>query len=263
MTASSRILRPVLILALLLLPACGGGDSSSDSGQASDEAAADAAAESTPMGTASVTGSVMFEGTPPDMPRIRLDPECQELHDGPVTARTVVVGEEGGLANVFVRVSDGLGEYSYAPPSEPVVLDQNGCMYHPHVLGVQAGQDIRILNSDPFLHNINAQPSENRGFNFGMPNQGDERARSFRVEEVSVPIKCDVHPWMNAYAAVVDHPYFAVTGEDGSFTIDQLPAGTYTIEAWHEQYGTSTQTVTVEDGGSASARFTFNADSAS
>ncbi|NNF02880.1 MAG: hypothetical protein HKN17_00330 [Rhodothermales bacterium] len=216
------------------------------------------------MGTASVSGTVMFDGTPPAMPRIRLDPECQDLHDGPVTARTVVVGDDGGLANVFVRVSAGLPDgYSYAPPSEAVVLDQAGCMYHPHVFGVQAGQDINILNSDPFLHNINAQPSANRGFNFGMPNQGDERSRSFRVEEVAVPIKCDVHPWMNAYAAVVDHPYHATTGEDGSFTIDGLPAGTYTIEAWHEQYGTATQSVTVEDGGSASAAFTFSSDSAS
>ncbi|MFT4604640.1 MAG: plastocyanin [Rhodothermales bacterium] len=214
------------------------------------------------MGSASVTGSVTFTGTAPEAVSIRLDRECSDLNTDTVTAQNVVVNDNGTLRHVFVYVKEGLAEgYNYPAPAEAVEFDQSGCMYFPHVFGVQVGQPINIINSDPLLHNIHAMPETNRPFNFGMPRQGDEREREFRVAEVPVFIKCDVHPWMGAYAGVVDHPYHAVTGEDGSFSLQGLPAGTYVIEAWQEEYGTATQSVTVTDGASASVTFEFSSAS--
>lgn len=256
MNLFSRALTTLALVATLSIAACGGGESASDS----DSAAPDTpAADATPMGTASVTGTINFSGTAPDPVTVRLDRECSDLNSDTVTAQNVVVNDNGTLKNVFVHVSAGLPDgYNYPAPTTEVEFDQSGCMYMPHVFGVQAGQPIKIINSDPLLHNIHAMPETNRPFNFGMPRQGDERTREFRVPEVMVFIKCDVHPWMGAYAGVVDHPYHAVTGDDGSFSLDGLPAGTYTIEAWHEEYGTTTQTVTVADGASAAVTFEFS-----
>jgi len=249
-----------LLASLLTLSACGGGGSSDTADSGSSDAPAAAAVDSTPLGTASVSGSISFEGTAPEMPNVRMGRECAELNTEAHKAENVIVSADGGLQNVFIRVSAGLPEgYSYAPPSEAVILDQQGCMYTPHVFGVQVGQDLKILNSDPLLHNLNALAEQNRPFNFGMPRQGDERIRSFRVSEVMMKIKCDVHGWMSTYAGVVDHPYFSVSNESGSFSIGDLPAGTYTIEAWHEQYGSATQTITVGDGEAAELSFTFGA----
>lgn len=261
MTPFRRVLAVFTLSATFALVGCGGGDSSSDSSTSeSDDAPA---ADATPMGTASVTGSVSFSGTAPEAVALRLDRECADLQAGDtVYAQNVVVNDNGTLKNVFVYVREGLPDgYNYPAPTDPVVFDQSGCMYEPHVFGVQAGQPIQILNSDPLLHNIHALPETNRPFNFGMPRQGDERTREFRVPEVPVYIKCDVHPWMGAYAGVVDHPYYAVTGDDGSFSISGLQAGNYVIEAWHEEYGRVTQNVTVADGGSAQADFEFAAGS--
>ena len=183
------------------------------------------------------------------------------MHEESVLDENVVVNDNNTLRWVFVYVKEGLGGRTFTEPAEPVVLDQSGCIYHPHVFGVQTGQAIKILNSDPLLHNIHALPEVNRSFNFGMPNQGDERERNFRVPEIMVKIKCDVHPWMSAYAGVLDHPHFSVSGDDGAFSIEGLPAGTYTIDAWHESYGAQTQTVTVSDGEVTSVNFTFEATS--
>lgn len=243
-----------VVSAVFLFSACGGG-SGSDTPAATSEPAADA--ETTLLGTASVSGSVAFVGTAPARPRIRQDRECSELNDGPVLGEAVVVNDNGTLQNVFVYVKEGLGEYTFAVPSEPVVFDQTGCTYAPHIFGIQVGQTLKILNSDPLMHNIHALAESNRPFNMGMPNQGDERDRSFRVPEVMLKIKCDVHPWMGAYAGVVDHPFHSVSGEDGSFSFGQLPAGEYLIEAWHEEFGTATQTVTVAEGESVSIEFSF------
>jgi hypothetical protein len=142
-------------------------------------------------------------------------------------------------------------------PSEPVVLDQKNCRYEPHILGVQTDQTIVIRNSDPFLHNIHPVPENNRGFNVGQPTQGMETERTFSSPEIMIPVGCDVHGWMSAYIGVLDHPYFAVTGSDGSFQIPNLPPGEYTIEAWHETFGVKEMKVTVDEGGTATADFTF------
>ena len=169
------------------------------------------------------------------------------------------MNDNGTLRNVFVYVKTGLEGKSYEVPSEPIVVDQNGCHYNPHVQGMMAGQGIKILNSDDTLHNIHAQPTINKPFNVAMPKYLKEREETFTEPEIMVPIKCDVHSWMSSYVGVVANPFFAVTGKDGAFDLSKLPAGTYTLEAWHEKYGTQTQQVTVGDGESQEISFTFSA----
>ena len=137
------------------------------------------------------------------------------------------------------------------------MFDQQGCRYRPHVFGIRVGQTLTIRNSDATLHNIHATPAANPEFNMGQPIQGMEFERTFDAPEVMVPFQCDVHSWMNAYVGVLDHPYFAVTGDDGGFDISELPPGDYVVEAWHEELGTQTQNVTVGEGGTAEVSFTF------
>jgi hypothetical protein len=203
---------------------------------------------STPDGPGVITGRVEFVGTPPPRPELRVasDPNC--VMDGDtILSEAVVVGPGGGLENVFVYVKDGLGDRRYAAPEEPVVLDQVGCRYIPHVFGLQVGQPLRILNSDPTLHNVHATTKTPNFFNFTqMAGQGPAN-RSFAEPEVMVPIRCDVHGWMIAYAGVLTHPYHAVSDADGRFDIRGLPPGTYTIEAWHERLGVQTTTVEITD----------------
>ena len=254
---TARIAFP-LVISLLLLAGCGGGDAPDAEGAEGAATEAEPAAVQEPVGSASIAGTVRFEGTAPERQPIRQARECAELHEEPVLTENVVVNDDGTLRWVFVYVKEGLGDHTFQAPSEPVVLDQEHCMYTPHVFGVQAGQPIRILNSDPLAHNIHALPEENRPFNFGMPNEGDERVREFREPEVMVRIKCDIHPWMLAWAGVLDHPYFDTTGDGGAFSLDGLPAGEYVIEAWHEEYGTQTQTVTVGEGEAQTVDFTFS-----
>ncbi|MFQ5568837.1 MAG: carboxypeptidase regulatory-like domain-containing protein [Rhodothermales bacterium] len=239
----------------LLTAGCGGGDQPTP--QADDTSQDTPTVSAEPVGTASITGTIHFSGTPPERATITQDQECEELHDTAVLAENVVVNDNSTVKYVFVYVKEGLGDYTFPTPTEPVVLDQEGCMYQPHVFGVHTGQTILIRNSDPLQHNIHALPDVNRGFNLSTPNEGDEREREFRQPEIMVRIKCDVHGWMSAYAGVLDHPYFSVTGDDGTFSIEGLPAGEYVIEAWHETYGTQTQTVTVGDGEAASADFSL------
>ena len=185
------------------------------------------------------------------------DPGCAKKHATPMKSEALVLGEGNTTANVFVQVKSGLPGDSYATPTEPVVIDQSGCRYKPHVNGVMVGQSIKILNSDGLLHNVHALPKINKTFNMAMPAGRTEAETSFDKAEEMFKIKCDVHPWMGAYIAVLNHPYFAVTGEDGKFEIGNLPAGTYEIEVWHEKLGTQSMTVDVADGGSASADFVF------
>ncbi len=230
--------------------ACGGGDGGSGGGDG-DAAAA-------PLGNASISGMVMFTGTAPANPAIDMaeEPECAAKYtDGPTDP--IVSVTDGHLANVFVRVVGGLPGGPYPMPSEPATIDQDGCLYSPRVIGVMVGQTLAITNSDPLLHNIKAVPTENRGFNVSQPRAGMTSNRTFATPEIMVPFECNVHGWMNAYVGVVEHPYFAVTGADGSFTISGLPAGTYPVEAWHETLGTQSGEVTVAADGSASLNFTF------
>jgi len=245
----------VMLCGGLLLAGCGG-----EKGGASNEGGAPPAPPSAaPAGSATVTGTVKVTGTTPVNPLIDMSEEaaCKAKHTGGITDPQVVV-TNGNLANVFVYVKSGLpAGATFTAPAEAVVIDQNGCLYHPRVFGVMAGQPIEIRNSDPVLHNIKAVPSANRGFNISQPTEGMKTTRTFDTPEVMVPLECNVHGWMNAYVGVMSHPFYAVSGEDGSFRITGLPAGTYEIEAWHEKLGTQTMSVTVPDGGSATADFSF------
>jgi plastocyanin len=208
----------------------------------------------------SVAGKVTFEGTVPASAPIKLDsdPACAKQHPDGLTADTFVV-DNGGLENVFVYVKDGLGDYYFETPTTAVTLDQKGCHYSPHVFGVRAGQPVEIVNSDPTLHNVNAMAKVNQAFNLGQAIQGMKNQKVFATPEVMVHIKCDVHSWMNAYAGVVNHPYFAVTSNGGSFELKGLPPGTYTIEAWHEKLGTQTQSVTIAPKEAKTITFAFKA----
>jgi hypothetical protein len=251
-------------VALVVAAGCSGGDapqrSRPSARPAEDGAAGQAAAAPGAMGTAVVKGTVAFEGDAPKARSIRMDadPFCQKAHTSGATSEEVLVNENGTLKNVFVYVKEGIGG-SYPPPAEPLVLDQNGCTYHPHVSGMIAGQILKVLNSDDTLHNIHALPKNNPQFNIAMPKYVKEKEQTFANPEVMVPIKCDVHSWMATYIGVVSHPFFSVTGNDGSFDLSKLPAGTYTLEAWHEKYGTQTQQVTVGDGETREVSFTFQA----
>lgn len=239
----------------LVLGACGGEKAAPEGGAGSGAAPA-------PLeGGGTVSGVVSFRGTAPSNPVISMAEEasCQAHHGGsPRDPRVVVTN--GHLANVFVYVKAGLpAGATYAAPSTPVVLDQQGCLYHPRVLGVMVGQRLAIHNSDSLLHNIKAVPSENRGFNVSQPGAGMTTDRTFSRPEVMIPLECSVHGWMHAWVGVLPHPFFATTGVDGRFSLEHLPPGTYTIEAWHETYGTQTATVTVTGTESQTSAFTFAA----
>ena len=241
----------VAILALAVVAsgaACGG----------SNQPARPAAAPTdTADGPGVITGTTLFEGTPPPPRPLRTDSDPLCKPEPGAVAEILLVGPGNGLQNVFVYVKDGLGARTYAPPATPAALDQKGCRYIPHVFGLQVGQTLRITNSDTALHNVNATAAVNSGFNFGQPTGVPAATKVFDKPEVMVPIRCDVHNWMNAHAGVLPHPFFAVSTADGRFEIKGLPAGTFTIEAWHEQLGRQTQTVTVEAAKPATASFAF------
>jgi plastocyanin len=215
-----------------------------------------------PATAAAITGKVTLQGAAPKNAPISMaaDPACLKLAAGqPQSQETYTVDANGSLGNVFVYVKEGLGKFTYETPKTPVVLDQKGCRYYPHVFGVRAGQPIEIVNSDPLLHNIHATPEENLEFNIGQPRQGMKSTRTLSDREVMVPIKCDVHGWMNAYVGVMDHPFFAVSGADGSFEIKGVPPGNYTIEAWHERLGAMTQKVAIAPKQTGTLAFAFKA----
>ncbi len=213
-----------------------------------------------PATAATITGTVKFEGTAPKPEPIKTDadPKCKEMHaNNPLMARPINVNANNTLKDVFVYVKSGLEGKKFPVPSTPVEIDQQGCEYHPHVFGIQVGQKLLIKNDDPTLHNIHARAVVNAEFNVGQPNKGMSTTKSFDKVEVMLPFRCDVHNWMNAFAGVLDHPYFAVTGDDGSFKIANLPPGTYTLVAWQEKLGTQETTITVGAKETKEAAFTF------
>ena len=242
------------ILMVLLVAGCGGGDGGG--GDAGGDMAMENPVDAATAGN--IAGSIVFEGSAPSMAVIDMSEEsvCAAKHSSTPMVQEVVVNSNGTLANVFVYVKEGLESLQFPTPGA-VLLDQNGCVYLPHVLGVMVGQDITIRNSDGLLHNINASPDINRGFNSSQP-VNMETTRSFGAAEVMVPLRCDVHGWMNAYVGVLDHPYHSVSNSSGAFNLSTLPPGDYVIEAWHERYGTQTQNVTVTTGETAEVTFTFS-----
>ncbi|HYT69525.1 MAG TPA: hypothetical protein VEL51_24110 [Vicinamibacterales bacterium] len=252
----SRIYKALACGAFLAgLAACGGSDSSKSANPSSPAAAPDAKKVDSST-AANITGKVLLEGKAPENPVIRMtsDPACGT---GEARAESYVV-DDGALQNVFVYIKDGLGnKYIFDTPTEPVKIDQKGCHYTPHVLGVRVTQPLEIINSDNTMHNVHGMPETNREFNFGQVVAGLKNTVTFTTPEVMIPFKCDVHGWMYAYVGAVSHPYFAVSGAGGKFELKTIPPGTYTIEAWHEKLGRQTQTVTLGEKDKKDITFTF------
>jgi len=208
-----------------------------------------------------VTGKITFKGTAPkpELVRMNADPICARESKGKkVYQDDLVVGADSGIANVFVYVKEGVKKETVPPaPAQPVVFDQRGCVYTPKISPIRVGQPLKVVNSDPLLHNVHAVSKADQGFNVGMPNKGELPDRKFSNPELGLRVKCDVHGWMNAYIHVVDHPYFAVTDAKGEFSIADLPPGEYVIEARHEKLGSQAKKVKVADATGAKADFSF------
>lgn len=263
------MLRSVAGFLVLGLVFSGCGDKSSSPGPGADTPAGGVAPISAKgakpwdpaAGTATVKGLVKFSGEKPTARPIDMagaDKKCAEVQQGKqVLPQTVLVNDNGTLRNVFVWVKKGLEGWEFPAVQGDALIDQKGCMYAPHVQGMRAGQTLRVKNSDPTTHNINCQAVVNRKFNRAQPERAADLVEKFDKQEVPVKFKCDIHPWMNAWALVVPHPYFVVTGTDGGFSLPNLPPGDYTIEAWHEKYGKQEQRVKVGDKESKQIEFTF------
>jgi plastocyanin len=205
-----------------------------------------------------VTGTVTYNGKVPNLKPIAMDadPACAAKHSTPVPSDVLTLGAGNTMANVMVRVKSPVAG-TFTAPAQPGVIDQNGCRYSPHVLGLMVGQTLKLKNSDGLLHNVHALPKVNTPFNMAMPANRTEADTKFGKEEGMFLVKCDVHPWMSAYVGVFTNPFFAVSGADGKFSIPGLPDGTYELEAWHEKLGVKAGTVTVAAGKPATVDFTF------
>ncbi len=227
------------------------------SGGTPDAPAAQRSAAAPVFGTAVVSGRVRFEGDAPPQKKFEMqgDRFCVQ-HGRTEVAPRFQVGAEGGLPFTFVYIKRGI-DAKYPAPAEAKVLDQSGCQYEPHVFGIQTGQTLTITNSDATAHNVNSVATKNERFNFAQPQAGMRKDVTFDRQEIMLKFKCDVHGWMDAYAGVLNHPFYAVTDADGQFEITRLPAGTYQVEAWHELYGTRTADVTVEEDAAQRVEIVF------
>lgn len=208
-----------------------------------------------------VSGKINFSGPKPAATKIKMnaDPKCVKMHSGKeVESEQVVVNGNNTLKNVFVYVKNGLAGKKFPTPTTPVKLDQKGCTYYPHVLGMMTKQPLEIINSDPTLHNVHSLPKNSKQFNIAQPKQGMKMKQTFDKAEVMIKVKCEVHNWMSAYIGVLDHPFYAVSNDQGQFDIKNLPAGEYELEAWHEKLGTKTMKVSVGASDTKTADFTFS-----
>lgn len=207
-----------------------------------------------------IRGTVKVLGVPPLRKKIRLDadPRCEELHPQGLLREEIVADPAGNIRWAFVYVARGVNS---TPPGllTPVLLDQVGCRFEPRVLGMRVNQPLNIYNNDRLLHNVHALPFENREFNFGLPRPGQYQTKTFTRPEVMVKIKCDIHPWMLAWVGVLDHPYFSVTSETGSYGIVNLPPGRYLVNVWHEKYATVEREIEVPSGGDVRVDFWLDA----
>jgi plastocyanin len=258
---SSIVLLALAILGLLLLSACGKKEEPQASNKQEQKAAT-----STPAATpidqatvATVSGVVKYAGTAPKPAKIDMsqDPACK----GNNVAEAVVVNG-GNLENAFVYVKDGLGSRTFDVPKDAVTIDQQGCRYHPHVIGVMTGQPVKVLNSDPTTHNIHPTPKDNREWNESQPPKAPAIEKTFAREEIMLPVKCNQHPWMKMYINVVKSPFFAVTDKDGKYTLKGLPPGDYTVAVVQEKLGEQTQKVTVGAKESKTVDFNYKAGGA-
>lgn len=244
---------------LIVLAGCGKKESDQGMEQSASSSAPAAAVDMSTVGD--VSGKITLDGAAPVQKPINMtaEPYCSKANPSPVMPQDVVAGDGGALANVVVYVKEGVPNSTFDVPKDPVELAQQGCMYSPHVIALMAGQDVKVVNNDQTTHNIHPLPKDNREWNKSQPPGSPAILDSFARAEVAIPVKCNVHPWMKSYIAVFKHPYFAVTGKDGSFDIKNLPPGTYTIEAWQERYGTVDQQITVGAKESKTVNLSFKA----
>lgn len=260
----------IAVLTMISLSvSCSGGD---DSGEPDDDGKTEGPTGPPYQVTGNegtVTGKVAFTGTAPVPEPINMDlePSCKAKNPNAVV-ETVLV-KDNKLKNVFVYVKDGttadgkkITSFSFAPPPDAVTLDQSGCHYVPHVLGIQANQKFLVVNSDQASHNVNVQGKNNPQWNTSQTAGAPPIEQKFSRGEVIIPVKCNLHPWMKSYIGVMNHPFFAVSAEDGSFTIKGLPPGKYTLVALHEKYGEKTMEITLAAKGSATADFSFDGGTA-
>jgi plastocyanin len=243
-----------------LILACGGSGQSESAKPSSPAGAAEGQKVDTST-AATISGKIAFDGQPPQLGNVQMmsDPACSSAHKDPVPVQTYVV-KDGGLDNVFVYIKDGLDQkYVFTTPTDKMTLNQQGCEYSPHVFGIRVGQPLEIVNDDSTMHNVHGMGEANQEFNFGQPISGMKSTVTFTAPEVLLPLKCDVHSWLNAFVGVVNNPFFAVSAAGGMFELRDVPPGTYTIEAVHEKLGKQTQTVTVAPKDSKQVSFTFKA----
>jgi plastocyanin len=260
-------MKRALVLGLLVGYAAGcGGSQPEETAQQTPKTGSNPGAPSVQksapvLGASSITGTVTFQGDPPALRPLDMtaEPVCHEKHGGkPAPNEALVLGPGNTMGNIMVWVSKGLpAGKTWPAPNTPVVVDQDGCAYKPHVMGIMVGQPYRILNSDGILHNFHTLPKINPSFNRGQPATVKEMTTTFPEPENMFQVKCDVHPWMSAYVGVFTHPFFSVTRPDGKFTISGLDAGTYAITAWHERLGTQTASITVAANDTTTHDFTF------
>jgi hypothetical protein len=253
-----RLLAIALFIALIALAGCGKKEGEvAQAPQPETQQPQGAAIDPATVG--SVTGKVSFTGEKPKLSRIMMDqdPVCSSKHSGPVFAEDGEVNSNGTLPNVFVYVKEGAEKYAFPTPADAVEIDQDGCEYKPHVLGIQTNQTLRILSKDPTTHNIHPMPKDNREWNMSQAPGGAPIEQKFARPEIMIPVKCNQHPWMRAYIGVTRNPLFAVTGKDGTFTIQGVPPGDYTLEAWTATFGTQELKVTLAPKESKSVEFTF------
>jgi plastocyanin len=254
---------PLTFVLVALLAGCGSQPAKE---QKAEKAPAPAAApvyfkvDAATAGT--LTGKISFTGKKPAKKKIDVseDPQCAKMHAAGLYDEAVVVNPNGTLANVFVYIRQGLEGKAFGPPVEPVVIDQSGCWFKPRVFGIQTGQLLNVTNSDPVTHNIHPLAQVNRAWNQSQEPGSEPLKRRFKEREVMIRVKCNIHSWMRAWIGVVEHPYFAVTGAAGTFEIKNIPPGDYTLEVWHEQYGTQEMKVTVKPSGKEDLAFAFKGE---
>jgi len=233
-----------------------------------DEQPAETASTAAPTGTpvdastaGSISGTIKLDGAAPAPHKINMAAEafCLSQHPTPINDQEVVAAPGGTLANVVVYVAEDMSKYAFTTPSTPATIDQKGCMYNPHIVAMMAGQQLQVNNDDQTTHNIHPVPKDNREWNESQPAGAPAIVKVFARPEMAIPVKCNVHPWMKAYIAVVANPYFQVTGKDGSFELKNVPPGTYKLTAWQETYGTTEQTITIGPKEDKMVTLTFKA----
>jgi plastocyanin len=244
---------------MALLAGCSG---TAPKQQATKEAPAPSYFKVDPATAGTLQGTIRFTGRKPPKKPVDMsnDPACVTAHHGRPYDESLVVNPKGGLANVFIFVKTGLEGKKFATPTAPVTIDQNGCWFRPRVTGIQTGQTLDVTNSDPVTHNIHPLAQINREWNHSQAQGDAPLERRFVKPEIMIRVKCNIHSWMHAFIGVLENPYFAVSGTDGSFAIPDLPPGDYTIAAWHETLGTQEQKIAVGPSGKVIADFTFKGE---